>query len=98
MTLNQRLKASAQELIRLLEESDREHQEFIKERDARLGGEDQHASANNCIKIFQLVQKGMGLRTCDQVTSLSRLLGVVRHGQPLRLSVLQVRKSDPTHS
>ena len=37
MTLQQRIKASAQELIRLLEESDKEHQDFIKERDARLG-------------------------------------------------------------
>ncbi len=37
MTLQQRIKASAQELIRLLEESDKEHQDFIKERDTRLG-------------------------------------------------------------
>lgn len=37
MTLQQRIKASAQELIRLLEESEKEHQDFIKERDARLG-------------------------------------------------------------
>lgn len=37
MTLHQRLKSTAQELIRLLEESQKEHQEFIKERDTRLG-------------------------------------------------------------
>lgn len=37
MTLQQRIKASAQELIRLLEESDSEYQDFLKDRDARLG-------------------------------------------------------------
>jgi len=36
MTLNQKLKASAQELIRLLEESEKQHQKFIKARDVRL--------------------------------------------------------------
>lgn len=37
MTLQQRIKASAQELIRLPEESDKQNQGFIKERDTRLG-------------------------------------------------------------
>lgn len=40
MTLQQRIKASAQELIRLLEESDNEYQDFLKDRDARLGVDD----------------------------------------------------------
>ena len=36
MTLNQKLKASAQELIRLLEESEKQHQQLIKDRDASV--------------------------------------------------------------
>ncbi len=40
MTLQQRLKVSAQELVSLLEQSEKEHQEFIKERDAQPGVDD----------------------------------------------------------
>lgn len=52
----------------------------------------------SCEKIFQLSNKGKGLRTSDQVISLPLLLKAVRLGQRLRLSVHPDRKSDPTHS
>lgn len=40
MSLQEKLKATAQELVQLLEQSENQHQEFIKERDARLGSDD----------------------------------------------------------
>lgn len=39
MTLQERLLASAKELVRLLEESQKEHEEMIQERDKKLLGE-----------------------------------------------------------
>ena len=39
MTLQERLLASAKELVRLLEESQKEHEEKIRERDRKLLGE-----------------------------------------------------------
>ncbi len=44
MTLQERLLASAKELVRLLEESQKEHDEMIRERDRKLLGEWDHSA------------------------------------------------------
>lgn len=67
MTLQQRIKASAQELVRLLEESDKEHQDFLKERDARLKADPLSQNAARNEEAIEQIARETG-KTIQEVT------------------------------